>query len=53
MHIHRNRQITSKDKRIQTKLLNFSFEVFNADKIKNEEVTRIVSLEIKVNSHKE
>ena len=53
MHIHRNRQITSKDKRTQTKLLNFSFEVFNTDKIKNEEVTRIVSLEIKVNGHKE
>ena len=42
-----------KDKRIQTKLINFSFEVFNVDKTKNGEVTRIASLEIKINSHKE
>jgi len=42
-----------KDKRIQTKPINFSFEVFNADGIKNEEVTRVVSLKIKINSHKE
>jgi len=42
-----------KDKRIQTKLINFSFEVFNADGTKNEEVTRVASLEIKINSHKE
>ena len=41
-----------KDKRIQTKPINFSFEVFNADGIKNGEVTRIVPLEIKINSHK-
>ena len=42
-----------KDKRIQTKPLNFSFEVFNADGMKNGEVTRVASLEIKVNSYKE
>ena len=42
-----------KDKRIQTKPLNFSFKVFNADGMKNEEVTRVVPLEIKVNGHKE
>jgi len=41
-----------KDKRIQTKPLNFSFEVFNADGMKNGEVTRVVPLKIKVNSHK-
>jgi len=28
-----------KDKRIQTKLINFSFEVFNADGTKNGEVS--------------
>ena len=42
-----------KDKRIQTKPLNFSFKVFNADGMKNEEVTRVAPLEIKVNGHKE
>ena len=42
-----------KDKRIQTKLINFSFEVFNADGIKNGEVTKIASLEIEINGHKE
>jgi len=41
-----------KDKRIQTKPLNFSFEVFNADRRKNREVTRVVSLEIEINGHK-
>jgi len=41
-----------KDKRIQTKPLNFLFEVFNADGIKNGEMTRVVLLKIKVNSHK-
>jgi len=42
-----------KDKRIQTKLIDFSFEVFNTDKTKNREMIRIVPLEIKINSHKE
>ena len=42
-----------KKKRIQTKPLNFSFEVFNANKTKNGEVTKVVSLEIKINRHKE
>jgi len=41
-----------KDKRIQTKLINFSFEVFNADGTKNGEVTKVASLEIKINRHK-
>ena len=41
-----------KDKRIQTKPINFSFEVFNADGIKNEEVTRVAPLKIKINGHK-
>ena len=42
-----------KDKRIQTKPINFLFEVFNADGTKNREVTRMVSLKIKINGHKE
>ena len=42
-----------KEKRIQTKPINFSFEVFNVDGIKNGEVTKVASLEIEINGHKE
>jgi len=42
-----------KDKRIQIKPIDFSFEVFNADGTKNGEVTRVVPLEIKINGYKE
>ena len=35
------------------KPINFSFKVFNADRTRNGEVTRVVPLEIKINSHKE
>jgi len=42
-----------KDKRIQTKPINFSFEVFNADGTKNGEVTKVAPLEVKINGHKE
>ena len=42
-----------KDKRIQTKPINFSFEVFNANRTKNGEVTKVVPLEIEINRHKE
>jgi len=42
-----------KNKRIQTKPINFLFEVFNADRMKNGEVTRVVPLEIEINGHKE
>ena len=42
-----------KDKRIQTRPINFSFEVFNVDGTKNGEVTRVAPLEIKINRHKE
>jgi len=41
-----------KDKRIQTKSIDFSFEVFNADGTKNREVTKVAPLEIKINGHK-
>jgi len=42
-----------KDKRIQTKAIDFSFEVFNADRTKNGEVTKVAPLEIEINGHKE
>ena len=51
-HIELDEQLV-KDKRIQTKLLNFLFEVFNADGTKNGEMTKVVPLEIEVNNHKE
>jgi len=41
-----------KEKRIQIKLINFLFEVFNVDGMKNREMTKVVPLEIKINSHK-
>ena len=50
-HIRIDEQLV-KDKRIQMKPINFSFEVFNADGTKNGEVTRVVPLEIEINSHK-
>ena len=46
-----NKQLV-KEKQIQTKLINFSFEVFNADGIKNREVTKVVPLEIEINRYK-
>jgi len=42
-----------KDKRIQMKPINFSFEVFNTDRTKNREITKVASLEIEINRHKE
>ena len=42
-----------KDRRIQTKTIDFSFEVFNTDGTKNGEVTKVVPLEIEINGHKE
>ena len=47
-----NKQLV-KDKRIHTKPINFSFEVFNMDRTKNREMTRVVPLKIKINRHKE
>ena len=41
-----------KDKRIQTKPINFSFKVFNVDRTKNGEMTKIVPLEIEINGYK-
>ncbi len=34
------------------KPINFSFKVYNVDRTKNGEVTRIVLLEIEINEHK-
>jgi len=42
-----------KEKRIQTRLINFSFKVFNTDGTKNREITKITPLEIEINEHKE
>ena len=42
-----------KEKKIQTKAIDFSFEVFNADGTKNGEVTRVAPLEVEINGYKE
>ena len=42
-----------KNKRIQIKLINFLFEVFNIDRIRNGEVTKVTPLEIEINGYKE
>jgi len=47
-----NEQLVKK-KRIQMKPLNFSFEMFNTDRMKNREVIKMVPLEIEINRHKE
>ena len=41
-----------KNKKIQTKLVDFFFEVFNADGTKNGEVIRMVPLEVEINGYK-
>jgi len=51
-HTGINEQLV-KDKRIQTKPINFSFKVFNTDRTKNREVTKVAPLEIEINGHKE
>jgi len=47
IHMEIDEQLV-KDKRIQTRLINFSFEVFNADGMKNGEITKVVPLEIEM-----
>jgi len=42
-----------KNKRIQTRPINFSFKVFNTDGMKNREVTKVAPLEVEINRHKE
>jgi len=51
-HIEINKKLV-KDKRIQMKLINFSFKVFNMDETKNKEVTRMAPSKIEINRHKE
>ena len=51
-HMKIDKQLV-KDKRIKTKPVNFSFEVFNANRTKNREVTRIALLEVEINRYKE
>ena len=51
-HIGINKQLV-KEKRIPTKSIDFSFKVFNADRTKNREVTKVVPLEIEINRYKE
>ena len=51
-HTGINEQLV-KDKNIQTKKIDFSFEVFNADGTKNREVTKVAPLEVEINGHKE
>ena len=51
IHMGINKQLV-KEKRIQIKPINFSFKVFNTDRTKNKEVTRIAPLEIEINRHK-
>jgi len=46
-----NKQLV-KNKKIPTKLINFSFEVFNVDGTKNREVTKVAPLKIEINGHK-
>ena len=41
-----------KDRRIQMKLIDFAFEVFNTDRMRNGEVPKIAPLEIEINRHK-
>jgi len=50
-HTGINEQLV-KDKRIQTKSIDFSFKVFNTNGIKNREVTKVAPLEIEINGHK-
>ena len=42
-----------KNKRIQTRLINFSFRVYNADETKNGDVIKVASLEVEINRYKE
>ena len=51
IHMRIDEQLV-KDKGIQTRPINFSFEVSNADRTKNREVTKVASLEVKINGYK-
>jgi len=51
-HTEINEQLV-KNKKIPTKSINFSFEVFNADSTKNGEVTKVMPIEIEIDRHTE
>ena len=51
-HTGINEQLV-KDRRIQTKKIDFSFKVFNTDGMKNGEMTKVVPIEVEINGHKE
>jgi len=42
-----------KNKRIQTRPINFLFGVYNADGTKNEDSTKVALLEVEINRYKE
>ena len=46
IYIEINEQLV-KEKRIQTKLINFSYKVFNMDGMKNRKVTKVVVVDSK------
>ena len=51
IHTGINKQLVKKE-RIKTKPIDRSFEVFNADRTKNGEVTQFVPLELEINEHR-
>jgi len=51
-YIRINEQLV-KDKKIPTKPIDFSFEVFNADGTKNREMTKVMPLEIEIDKYTE
>ena len=51
-HIEIDKQLV-KDKRIQTQSINFSFGIYNTDRTKNENITRVALLEVEINRYKE
>ena len=50
-HIGINEQLV-KEKRIQMKPINLLFKVFNVDRTKNREMTKMAPLEIEINGYK-
>ena len=52
IHTGINKQLVKKE-RIKMKLIERSFEVFNADGTKNGEITQFALLEVEIDGHKE
>ena len=42
-----------KNQRIKTKLVNFSFKMFNTNRTKNRDIIKVALLEVEINRHKE